>query len=192
EHVPVFITNAFLLLSSGVLTVVGAAMSEALRAREFESRTRLAAHARHKEAVATLGQLALNAVGSARLMECAVALVTEALQVSYCGVVEVEPDGSRPRLWAGVGWRSDLVARAANDRDPVSQVLYVLRSERPVVVEDLRREDRFVGSPFLAAHGVVSGISVRIAGRDRPFGILGAHTTAARRFTAQEMTFVEA
>ena len=44
---------------------------------------------------------------------------------------------------------------------------------RTELVYDLRKETRFRGATLLEDHGVVSGVSVLIRGRDRPFGVLG-------------------
>jgi len=59
------------------------------------------------------------------------------------------------------------------------------------VVEDLRTETRFNGPPLLFEHGVVSGMSMIIAGKERPFGVLGAHTTRRRSFTKDDVHFLQ-
>jgi diguanylate cyclase (GGDEF)-like protein len=41
-------------------------------------------------------------------------------------------------------------------------------------------------------HGVVSGLSVVVEGRERPFGVLGAHTSYQRSFGPDEVIFVQA
>lgn len=41
-------------------------------------------------------------------------------------------------------------------------------------------------------HGVVSGLSVIIQGQNRPFGVLGAHTTRCRTFTKDDINFIQA
>jgi two-component system sensor kinase FixL len=60
-----------------------------------------------------------------------------------------------------------------------------------VIVEDLGNETRFSGPPLLVDHGVVSGMSVIIPGRDRPFGVLGAHTSRRRTFRNEDIHFLE-
>ncbi|MFA7097813.1 MAG: PAS domain S-box protein, partial [Gammaproteobacteria bacterium] len=63
---------------------------------------------------------------------------------------------------------------------------------QPVIVADLRRETRFSGPPLLHDHGVVSGLSVIVRGRERPYGVLGAHTTRRRLFTEDDGHFLQA
>ena len=73
-----------------------------------------------------------------------------------------------------------------------SQAGYTLRSEAPVIAEDLRAETRFSPSALLREHGTVSGISTVIPARQEPFGVLGAHTRERRTFTQNDLNFLQA
>ena len=73
-----------------------------------------------------------------------------------------------------------------------SQAGYTLLSREPVIVKDLRTEERFCGPPLLRDHGAVSGMSVIIGHSDRPFGVLGAHTATARVFSQDDIHFLQA
>src|SRR5207247_29151 len=75
---------------------------------------------------------------------------------------------------------------------PDTHAGYVLRSPGAVVVEDLAAETRFGSAPLLDVHGVVSGLSVIIHGKERPFGILGAHSARRRAFTSHDVHFLQA
>jgi two-component sensor histidine kinase len=60
-------------------------------------------------------------------------------------------------------------------------------------VENLAAETRFGGQPLLRQHGVVSGLTIPIAGRDgRTYGVLGAHTTRRRHFSENDVSFLAA
>jgi GAF domain-containing protein len=72
-----------------------------------------------------------------------------------------------------------------------SQADYTLTANKPVVVEDLRAENRFSGPSLLIDHGIVSGMSVILPGRDRPYGVLGAHTATRRIFRNEDLNFLE-
>ncbi|MFQ5614405.1 MAG: GAF domain-containing protein, partial [Anaerolineae bacterium] len=153
---------------------------------------RLKAHARQQAAVADLGQRALAGIALSALMDEATAVVAQTLEVEYCKVLELLPDGDALLLRAGVGWQAGLVGQATVGAGTDSQAGYTLLSSEPVIVEDLRTETRFSGPPLLHDHGVVSGISVIIPGQDRPFGVLGAHTTRQRTFTRDDVHFLQA
>lgn len=152
----------------------------------------LQVRARQQEVVAKLGQKALSGVVLEDLWNEAVRVVAETFDVEYCKVLQLLPDGSAVKLVAGVGWQEGLVGRATVGIERESQAGYTLLSEGPVIVRDLRTETRFNGPPLLHNHGVVSGISVIIAGREgRPWGVLGAHTTRLREFNQDDVNFFE-
>jgi signal transduction histidine kinase/DNA-binding NarL/FixJ family response regulator len=154
--------------------------------KEIETRT-------HQQAVvAELGRQALAETDLQALMNQAVALVADTLGVEYCEVLELLPDGEKLLLRAGVGWKVGLVGRATVGTGLNSQAGYTLLSDGPVIVEDLRAEERFSGPPLLHEHGVVSGMSAIIRGRERPFGVLGAHTEEHRSFTQDDVSFLRA
>jgi PAS domain S-box-containing protein len=142
-------------------------------------------------AVAELGQRALAGVDLSALMDEAVAVVGKVLSVEYCKVLELLPDANALLLRSGVGWKQGLVGAGTVGAGLDSQAGYTLVSDSPVIVEDLRTETRFSGPPLLHDHGVISGMSVIIRGRERPFGVLGAHTTKRRTFTPQAVSFLQ-
>jgi signal transduction histidine kinase len=59
-------------------------------------------------------------------------------------------------------------------------------------VDDLATDTRFSGPPLLREHGIVSGMSVIIQGRERPYGVLGVHTTKRRTFSQDDIHFAQA
>ena len=67
-----------------------------------------------------------------------------------------------------------MSARKAAGAIPAAQVLL---SQTPVIVEDFRTDERFPDASMLHDHGVVSSLNVPLYGHDRPFGVLGAHST---------------
>ena len=155
-----------------------------------ESKLRI--QARQQAAIAELVQYALAQKNLVALMERAVNLIADLLEVEYCQVLELLPDRKNLLLKAGVGWRDGLVGEATVRADTNSQVGYTLLASEPIVVTDLLAETRFRGSNLLLEHQVVSGMSVIITGRDRPFGVLGIHATKQRIFSQDDLNFVQA
>ncbi len=152
----------------------------------------LQARARQQAAIADLGHRALQGISLPVLLDSAVDLVARMLNVEYSKVQELLPDSMVLVLRAGVGWEDGLVGHAMVEAGPESQAGYTLASERPVIVQNLREEKRFIPSQLLTQHGVVSGLSVIIPGRERSFGVLSAHTCQARTITADDVNFLEA
>jgi PAS domain S-box-containing protein len=147
---------------------------------------------RQQAVVAELGLRALGGAPLSELMDEAARAVAKALAVEYCKILELLPDGGSFRLRAGVGWKEGLVGRATVSAGADSQAGYTLHSGAPVIVEDLRAETRFRGPPLLHDHGVVSGMSAIIHGRDRPFGVLAAHSAQRRVFTRDDTHCLQA
>jgi len=150
------------------------------------------ARARQQAAVAGLGQKALSGVDLPTLFNEAVGVVARTLDVTHSKILQLAPEGSSLRLQAGTGWKEGLVGHASVGAGSDSQAGFTLARKEPVIVEDLRTETRFHGPPLLRDHGIISGMSVIIPGPDGPFGVLGAHTTSLRRFSVDDVHFLEA
>lgn len=152
----------------------------------------LAARVQQQAAVAALGQQALAGAELQDLLDAATVVVAQTLEVDFCKVLELLPDGSGLLLRAGTGWAAGLVGTAIVGTGLVSQAGYTLASGEPIIVEDLATEERFNGPPLLRAHNIVSGMSVLIRGRGMPFGVLGAHSDKYRIFTRDDIYFLQA
>jgi diguanylate cyclase (GGDEF)-like protein/PAS domain S-box-containing protein len=152
--------------------------------------TELATRVRQQAVVADLGQRAVTGSDLGALFDDAVEVVSETLGLEYAKVLELLPDGQELLLRAGVGWQAGLVGQATVGAETDSQAGYTLLSDQPVIVDDLRTETRFSGPPLLHEHGVISGLSVIIRGRERPFGVLGAHTVTKRTFSQDDAHFL--
>ena len=152
----------------------------------------LAIRVRQQEAVARLGLRALAGADLPTLMDDTAAIVASTLDVEYCKLLELLPDGDQLLLRSGWGWEEGLVGHATIAAGLDSQGGYTLAASQPVIVEDLRTERRFNTPTLLHDHQVVSGVSVIIHGNPRPFGVLGAHTVRRRTFTVDDINFLQA
>lgn len=148
--------------------------------------------ARQQAAVAQLGQRALEALEIDGLFKEAATLVVETLEVEYCKVLELLPGQDKLVMRAGVGWKPGTVGKAIVEASPNTQAGYTLKSEGPVVVEDREKETRFQLPTLLLDHSVVSGLSTIIYDGERPFGVLGAHTSRQRAFSDDDAHFLQA
>lgn len=170
-------------------------VEERLKAEETASRqieAELDARARQQAAVAALGLSALAGHDLQTLMDDAARIVAETLQVELCKILELLPGRDTLLLRAGVGWRPGLVGEELVAGGAASQSGYTLAASEPVVVTDLRTDQRFIAPRLLHDHGAISGLSVIIHGREQPFGVLSAHTTRPRAFTQDDVNFLQA
>jgi PAS domain S-box-containing protein len=147
---------------------------------------------RQQAAIAGLGHYALAGTNLSTVIDEALALVTNILEVEYCEVLELFLDGSAMFVLAGVGWNEGYVGCATVGVGSKSQGGYTLLSKEPVIVEDLQAETRFVCPPSLLDHKIVSSLSVIIHGPNQPFGVLAAYTIKPRTFTQDDVHFLQA
>ncbi len=179
-----------------IATIVALVFRNALLFEEqekiIEKRTKeLRERALQQETVASLGIRALAEENLDALLNETVSVVAETLGVEFCKVLELLPDGKSLRLIAGVGWKEGAVGTATVGTDFESQAGYTLRSDSPVIVENLKEESRFSVPPLLYEEGIISGISTIIYGKREPFGILGVHSGNQRKFGANDVNFVQ-
>ncbi|MEL0590288.1 MAG: EAL domain-containing protein [Planktothrix rubescens PR222] len=165
--------------------------------------------------VAYLGQQALIHSDLSALIDEAVCVVAKTLDVEYCKLLELMPGGHAFWLRAGVGWQKGLVGNARVSAHINSQAGYTLLKNETIVVDDLRVETRFSGTPLLHNHRVISGMSMVIArwgqdsglsktqvdsppipppmyGGQGGWGVLSVHSTRHRQFTPEDAHFLEA
>ena len=105
-----------------------------------QAEAELETRARQQAVVAHLGQQALAQTNLEALLEEAVIITARTLDVEYSRALELLPHKTELRLKAGFGWQEDIPFISA-ERE--SQVAYTLTSQT-VVIDDLRRETRFV------------------------------------------------
>ena len=140
---------------------------------------RLERNAREQRAAASFGQMALRERDLDRLLQLAATTVAETLNVEFSTVLEYDEVSRHFRLRAGRGWN--------HHQPPISldgdgQAVFTLGAGAPVVVASYADEDRFTPAPIFSDHGIVSGLSVIVEGRERPYGVLSAHAREPRDF----------
>src|SRR6266404_302321 len=71
--------------------------------------------------VAALGQFALVSTDFPALLNQVVMLVSQTLEVEYCNVLELLPDGEAMVLRAGIGWKPGVVGNEIVPANPYTQ-----------------------------------------------------------------------
>ena len=158
-----------------------------------------------KQALFDFGQQALSEHAVSSLLDKAASTLSQALQVEFVKIMEFLPHEESFILRAGRGWKPHFMGREKVGAELNSIAGFTLRASRPtipgdlrtlepVMIEDLTTETRFSPAPFIREHGIRSGVSVLIHGKDQehPYGILGVHSTEKRCFSADEAQFLQA
>jgi signal transduction histidine kinase len=136
---------------------------------------------------AELGRKALMGGDLTELAADAAAAIREHLDVDFSSVLQLRSDGQALFL-AGEGWDAGIVGKATVELGLETAGGYVIRTQVPLSIEDMVSDNRFEYSPLLQAHMVTSSLLVPLIGRNRPFGIFGAHSRKRRYFSPREIT----
>lgn len=153
---------------------------------------RLASSAQQQAAIAGLGLVALEESDLQAFFDQVVNSVQQTLHVDLCTILELQPSGAVLLVRAGAGLQQGLVGEATVPTGLQSQAGFTLASDLPVAVYDLVSERRFTTPALLDDHGVRSGVSCAIERGDQPYGVLAVHTRSPRRFTDEEVHFLQA
>jgi PAS domain S-box-containing protein len=144
---------------------------------------------------AAVAQLGLRAIASddlQSLLDDAVGATARMLEVDVVSIAEILHGRDELLLRAGVGWEEGAIGSATSPAGRGSLVGYTIMAGEPVVSLDMAADERFALSPLLRGRHAVSGVSVLIAGPERPFGALGAFSTERRVFHADDVSFLQA
>jgi nitrogen-specific signal transduction histidine kinase/HAMP domain-containing protein/ActR/RegA family two-component response regulator len=170
-------------------------MAESLqqRVRETEQSEKLLLNRAQQQAVvAAIGQFAMVSQDFNSLLNQALHLVVETLEVQLAHILELQPETESLVTRAATGWR-DGRSRLGSDvieARGTSHGAFVLRRGEPVIITDMRQERRFIAPHLLIDHSIVSGVCLVISTRQQPYGMLGVYTTTSRAFTGDEVQFL--
>ena len=183
--------NSSAPIRNGQGNIVGAVIVNQDVTESSRAEEEVARRARQQAAVAQLSLSALRGDDLQPLFDEAVVLVASTLQIDRAMVLESLPDRSELVFRASAGsWKPDVAPRVTVGTAPGLMSWFSLHAKAPVVIEDLPAETRFAPCEVLLGQSVTSGINVPIPGKERSFGILGAHSTSQRAFTKDEVNFV--
>lgn len=154
--------------------------------RELRSR------ARQQAAVAALGQRALAGRAVDALLHDAARTVAEVLEVDRVDVFELMDEEEVLLLRAGAGPSPGAEGEVRVMRHRNTLATFAIETQAPVVSPDLQKDPRFERSPVLAEAGIVSSLACPIGGRERPFGVIGAHSRTRQRFSGDDANFLYA
>lgn len=142
-------------------------------------------------AVTQITKRGLDAQHLSSLFDEVAGIVSQTLNVPYCGILEKCPQDQTLKLIAGIGWKVEEIGTATIDLNHACQLSNTFHSRQSILVENFLTDKRFPPLPLLQRHNLVSGMSVMIPTTTHPYGILSIHSHQIREFTSQERTFLE-
>jgi len=148
-----------------------------------ELRRRLA----QTSALARLGEQALEDPNLGTLLETAVRIIAETLEVPLAAATEIRGLGEPPLVRAGVGWGPGVVGSLIDVVERNDERALELLSDGPV--DDVSPHLR---STAMVEHGVRSSVFMLVGERDAPWGVLSAHDLTERGFDDHDRDFLQA
>ncbi|MCA1612657.1 MAG: DUF4118 domain-containing protein [Acidobacteria bacterium] len=146
--------------------------------------------AMQQAAVAELGQRALWGTNLAGLTDRAVSVLARRLDAESAALWEYQPESDSLAVRSSVGWTPEFLEQANADAEAESMLSRALNSTEPVIVGQATPGPSLGEPPHLRreARGCVS---VAVAGRGEPFGVLSVYTDIPRGFTEEDVHFVQ-
>jgi PAS domain S-box-containing protein len=154
---------------------------------------RLVSAAREQTLLTDLSLRALSTDDLQALLDDALRLVADVLQVELGEIAGVDPAGGRMSWRAAFGWSADEIAGAAPfPAGAASFVGYAFLIGEPVISDNVATDERFGISSLLAQRAPVSAAAVVIPGQHDPYGVLAIIAREARTFGSREIEFMQA
>jgi two-component sensor histidine kinase len=140
---------------------------------------------------ADFGLLAVEGADLDELLHQAAVEAARSLDVSFVKVLQYLLDEKCFLVRAGVGWGEGVVGAARIRADVESPAGYALQTGKPVISNDLHKEERFRVPQLLREHGVKSAANVIIKARENIFGVLEADSREPRAFGDGDLKFLQ-
>jgi len=158
---------------------------------------------REHEVLFQISDLSLKVQDFRVLLDQVLPLVAATLDVEYCYVLKLLPDGNF-MFETGIGWRpenackiikKDSASKAGytvlSDQPILLEKLDTLLSSQPVLLEKLDRKNSFRTMGLEDSPSIISGISLLIGSTDKPYGVLTVHS-AKKKFTEEDALLLNA
>ncbi|MFL5329371.1 MAG: ATP-binding protein [Gemmataceae bacterium] len=154
-----------------------------------ETTLRIRAH--EQTALATMARSALSGTDLGGLSREAVAFLCQGEGIECVEILEFQPDHQSWTLLDAFGWEPAPSGHFKASDAP--RALTFLTSDIDVAVGDVLTEEDFAADNLLRAHGIASGLAVRIADQHRRLlGLIGIYTREPHSFTDDEVKYVQA
>src|SRR5262245_11606065 len=165
-------------------------------ARDITTRRRAEDRARsqrlQQRVIAEFAQQALGNADLEEVLRNAAEIVARTLGLAHCRIVQLGADGGSLVVRAACGWPAEAIGRMGALPDPFGQTGRVPAPRAGAIGEDDAEGACPDGACDTGSCALRSGAEVPIPGRKNgPLGVLGAYSPVARRFSADELDFLQ-
>ncbi|HWR25073.1 MAG TPA: PAS domain S-box protein, partial [Methanosarcina sp.] len=137
-----------------------------------------------------LGRISTTCKDFQAILEKSSQLVAQGLKTEFSTILELLPDGNFI-LRAGYGWEESLLGSIIMKGKEESQAGFTLFSKKPIILRNIQTETRFKCPEILKANGIISGATVLIGNKNKPFGVMGVYSRVQREFAESDIYFLD-
>lgn len=148
---------------------------------------------RRVSALAALSAKALDETAELdALFRAAAAHADDGIQTGWSQLLQYRPVTGDFLLRAGVGWAGDLIGRMAFAADAAAPTTQVLRTGKPLAIDNLPDRPQFLAPGPLRERGVVALLGVPVQASGRGYGVIEVAADRPRRFGPDDIEFLQA
>jgi PAS domain S-box-containing protein len=147
--------------------------------------------AKRQQVLADFGEFTLRSENLDEVLTEACRLVGEALGTGRAKVLEIQEDGQCLLVRAGVGWDPGIVGQMRPPMGEHSSETFAISEGKPVISQDIHKEERFAVPEFMKKAGVVALVNVPIfVPGGKAYGLLQVDATEPRDFGQEDIAFL--
>jgi GAF domain-containing protein len=145
---------------------------------------------RQQGALADFGTFAFREGDLQTVLTEAARICAESLDVSFAKICRYRPEEDDLLVVAGCGWHG-VVGQVVSRADETSTQGRAFVTGKPVIVEDISKNNSYALPPFYAAHAIASTADVLIQSKDGgSWGVLEVDSTEVREFDRHDIVFL--
>ncbi|PSC05672.1 hypothetical protein SLNSH_06735 [Alsobacter soli] len=144
---------------------------------------------RRQKILADFGEFALRCESLDAILDKACLQVAEALGAKRSKILEIQGDSCLLR--AGRGWDEGLIGALRLPMKELSSESFAIKAGKPVITQDIHKEDRFQVPDFMKKAGIVALANAPIfLPGGKAYGLIEVDDTQARDFSEADTEFL--
>ena len=146
---------------------------------------------RQQAALANFGSFAFGETDLQKILAEAARICAQSLEVPFAKICRYRADHDDLLVEAGCGWKEGVIGYVVSPADETSAQGRAFVTGKPVILEDLSKNNSYALPPFYGDHGIVATTDVLIKAKDGgPWGVLEIDSATARAFDQHDIDFL--
>jgi two-component sensor histidine kinase len=145
---------------------------------------------RQQAALANFGGFAFAENDLQKILNEAARICAASLGVPFAKICRYRKDHDDLLVVAGCGWNADVVGYVVSPADETSTQGRAFVTGKPVILEDLSKNNSYSLPSFYGEHAIVATADVLIKGKSGPWGVLEIDSATVREFDQHDIDFL--